>query len=263
MDKTHQDWNALFSVISQTHKIQTHWDYFVWLQNSVAEFIPHNLMLAVWGDFNQQEDCQLHYDAASNVEGIGTRVITAQSKKTDNIILNLHQRWVANHRRFFVIDHFNKTSMGREIAGLFPGLALASNALLVHGVIDTRSETECLYLFFYQADHIEAKPHLINLIIPHVDHALRKITLLTQIEKTDRPVLSTGIYGLSDREIEVVSWIKAGKTNQEIGMILNISQNTVKSHLKRIFQKLNVGRRAQAVALLLNPDFPSGDFTST
>jgi len=46
--------------------------------------------------------------------------------------------------------------------------------------------------------------------------------------------------------------VRAGKTNQEIGDILFISQNTVKSHLKRIFTKLNVTTRAQAVGKILN-----------
>jgi DNA-binding CsgD family transcriptional regulator len=62
--------------------------------------------------------------------------------------------------------------------------------------------------------------------------------------------LSLNILSLTEREIEVVEWIKAGKTNQEIAIILSITQNTVKSHLKRIYQKLNVSKRAQAVALL-------------
>jgi DNA-binding CsgD family transcriptional regulator len=52
------------------------------------------------------------------------------------------------------------------------------------------------------------------------------------------------------RELEVIHWIKSGKTNQEIGVILAISQNTVKSHVKRVFQKLNVTKRAQAIAML-------------
>lgn len=54
--------------------------------------------------------------------------------------------------------------------------------------------------------------------------------------------------GLSDREQEILHWVRSGKTNLEIGMILNISANTVKNHLKRIFQKLDVSCRAQAVA---------------
>lgn len=64
------------------------------------------------------------------------------------------------------------------------------------------------------------------------------------------PAKITLIINLSERELGIIHWIKFGKTNQEIGIILDISQNTVKSHLKRVFQKLNVTWRAQAVAIL-------------
>ena len=53
---------------------------------------------------------------------------------------------------------------------------------------------------------------------------------------------------ISVREGEVMFWVGFGKTNEEIGMILGISPNTVKNHLKKIFQKLGVSSRAQAVA---------------
>ncbi|MES1987437.1 MAG: helix-turn-helix transcriptional regulator, partial [Pseudomonadota bacterium] len=49
---------------------------------------------------------------------------------------------------------------------------------------------------------------------------------------------------------EIIDWVKQGKTDGEIAIILSISQNTVKSHLKHVFEKLNVTRRAQAVAKL-------------
>ena len=44
-----------------------------------------------------------------------------------------------------------------------------------------------------------------------------------------------------------MEWVMMGKTNQDIGMILNISAFTVKNHLQRIFKKLDVLNRAQAV----------------
>ena len=56
--------------------------------------------------------------------------------------------------------------------------------------------------------------------------------------------------GLSEREIEILEWVRNGKTNIEIGMILHISANTVKNHLQRIFRKINVSNRAQAVGKL-------------
>jgi len=52
---------------------------------------------------------------------------------------------------------------------------------------------------------------------------------------------------LSDREVEVLRLGAVGKSNQEIAVILSISNNTVKFHMKNIFIKLNVSNRTEAV----------------
>lgn len=59
--------------------------------------------------------------------------------------------------------------------------------------------------------------------------------------------------GLTEREHEILHWVKMGKTNTEISMILSISLNTVKNHLKHIFAKLDVSSRAHAVATYVPP----------
>ncbi|WFB35156.1 helix-turn-helix transcriptional regulator [Kiritimatiellota bacterium B12222] len=51
---------------------------------------------------------------------------------------------------------------------------------------------------------------------------------------------------LSPREMEVMEWVSQGKSNSEISLILHISTETVKTHLKRIYQKLNVENRMSA-----------------
>ena len=53
---------------------------------------------------------------------------------------------------------------------------------------------------------------------------------------------------LSARECEIVDLIAAGQSNKEIAKTLGIGVETVKSHVKSIFVKLGVDRRAQAVA---------------
>jgi DNA-binding NarL/FixJ family response regulator len=53
---------------------------------------------------------------------------------------------------------------------------------------------------------------------------------------------------LSQREIDVLKLIADGKSNKEIGSALFISEGTVKSHLKRIFTKMRVISRTEAVA---------------
>ena len=55
-------------------------------------------------------------------------------------------------------------------------------------------------------------------------------------------------HGLSKREDEIMDWIKKGKSNAEIGSILGISPFTVKNHMRRIFKKLEVDNRIQAVS---------------
>jgi two-component system NarL family response regulator len=53
---------------------------------------------------------------------------------------------------------------------------------------------------------------------------------------------------LSSRELEVLTLLTQGKSNKEIGAILLIGETTVKSHLRRIFAKLNVLSRTEAIA---------------
>jgi len=57
--------------------------------------------------------------------------------------------------------------------------------------------------------------------------------------------------GLTLREAEILMWISRGKTNKEIGMILDTSPRTVNKHLEHIFEKLGVVTRAAAVTLVL------------
>jgi DNA-binding CsgD family transcriptional regulator len=53
--------------------------------------------------------------------------------------------------------------------------------------------------------------------------------------------------GLTAREHEILALIAQGLTNREIGERLFVSENTVKTHSSRIFEKMQVNRRVQAV----------------
>jgi DNA-binding CsgD family transcriptional regulator len=51
--------------------------------------------------------------------------------------------------------------------------------------------------------------------------------------------------GLTPREFEVLGWLVQGKCNKEIARKLGIEEQTVKNHLRPIFQKFGVVRRAE------------------
>lgn len=61
---------------------------------------------------------------------------------------------------------------------------------------------------------------------------------------------------LTERESEVVTFLASGMSNRDIADAMTLSENTVKTHLKSIFQKIGVSSRAQAVArIVTDPAF--------
>jgi DNA-binding CsgD family transcriptional regulator len=99
-------------------------------------------------------------------------------------------------------------------------------------------------------------------MLPYIDAAFRQVPPLPeQYFDIGRPTVvnqrlpsdqdfdtQLPVGGLSGREMEIMEWVRMGKTNHEIGIILDISAFTVKNHMQRIFKKLDVMNRAQAVS---------------
>jgi DNA-binding NarL/FixJ family response regulator len=63
------------------------------------------------------------------------------------------------------------------------------------------------------------------------------------------------VEDLTDREIEVLRHAAQGLTNKRIGEILFISDRTVQGHLQKIYRKLNVATRTEAVTTALGQGY--------
>jgi DNA-binding CsgD family transcriptional regulator len=53
--------------------------------------------------------------------------------------------------------------------------------------------------------------------------------------------------GLSPRECEILALLASGQSNKEMARTLSISPNTIKTHVARVYEKLEVARRVQAI----------------
>jgi DNA-binding NarL/FixJ family response regulator len=53
--------------------------------------------------------------------------------------------------------------------------------------------------------------------------------------------------GISGRELEVLALLAAGRSNKEIARRLEVSPNTVKTHVAKLFAKLEARRRTEAI----------------
>ena len=252
-----EDLKRYLGLVEQSLRVRRHFDLLLWLQGDVQGFLPHEIMLAGWGDFRLG---MIAHDIVSALPGVRTARTTVES--VSPLLSGLFERWIELGRVPYVIRAgdagfpaaLGSAAGGEGVAGEL-GVALKSaRSALIHGICDERGRHDCLYVLFARSDvHDERARKVMDLLLPYLDTALRQVPQLrsdpgTATDETVGEHADACEHGLSDREMEIMAWVKLGKTNQEIGMILDISAFTVKNHLKRIFKKLGVYNRMQAVS---------------
>jgi DNA-binding CsgD family transcriptional regulator len=85
--------------------------------------------------------------------------------------------------------------------------------------------------------------------VPQVQHLRERVRHLSS--RRDRLLQSALPAGLSQREVEVLRLVAAGKSNRQIAEALVLSEKTVANHLTHIFNKIAVDNRAAATAFAI------------
>ncbi|HSL43271.1 MAG TPA: response regulator transcription factor [Anaerolineales bacterium] len=72
--------------------------------------------------------------------------------------------------------------------------------------------------------------------------------LLSRVREAERKAEEDAFRDLSDREMDVLVHLAKGKTNAEIGALLNLSEKTVGNYVSNMFEKLNLNNRIELAA---------------
>jgi DNA-binding CsgD family transcriptional regulator len=80
---------------------------------------------------------------------------------------------------------------------------------------------------------------IIRYVIPHLSEALKRL-----FSERNRVKCS-----LTSREIEIIKWLKEGKSSWDISTILGKSESVINFHVKNIVRKLDAMNRTHAVAI--------------
>ncbi len=117
---------------------------------------------------------------------------------------------------------------------------------MAHGVLDVGGVFSSFFILSRMPGEVNAQhAFLMKLLTPHLHFALARV--LATVEEY-QGALCRNKRALSERQREILHWLHEGKTNWEIAKILDLSELNVKYHIDRIFLKLEVRSRAQAVA---------------
>jgi len=125
--------------------------------------------------------------------------------------------------RFIIISHAFEVYIG-FIAVIFTGLGIWLALKLVKPAVETRIETIVVEKEVYIQPNVNNNPFTTN--------------------ESEREKL-----GISNRELEVLQLMSQGLSNQEIADRLYVSLNTIKTHSSKLFEKMDVKRRTQAVEM--------------
>lgn len=243
-----------FRIIQEGAAVRRHFDLLKWLQGEVQHYLPHEILLAAWGDFSSND---IRYDIISPLPGLRTAQL--QPERLSPLLRVSHNRWVEMGRipcaSRVCEAQFSAAEIlqGDEIAHCSLRRALRNmRSSLFHGISDERGHHDCLYVVFSSKDEFDDSTLIaMEMLLPYLDTALRRVTPLPQPSCRSRLLADApeyDVHRLSERETEIMSWVRKGKTNAEIGSILCISSYTVKNHLHQIFRKLDVYNRVQAIS---------------
>ncbi|SEP35412.1 XrtB/PEP-CTERM-associated transcriptional regulator EpsA [Nitrosovibrio sp. Nv6] len=242
-----------FRIIQEGLAVRQHFDLLMWLQGEVQQYLPHEIMLVGWGDFSSNS---IQHDIISPLPGV--RTARSESAVLSPLLRTLYNRWIELGRMPCASNVGATDTAGSRIAQAGSpkcsfGIALQGmHSSLLHGISDKRGRHDCLYVIFSSQDKLnDSTLGAMEILLPYLDTAMRRVAPLPQSSCQPSFLANpreSENHGLSEREIEIMEWVRKGKTNAEIGSILCISSYTVKNHLHQIFRKLDVYNRVQAVS---------------
>ncbi|MEG1326929.1 MAG: LuxR C-terminal-related transcriptional regulator, partial [Janthinobacterium sp.] len=204
---TAREQEYLLHAILGAHGIAVPGDFFLWSQGPLQTLLPHDILMCA----------QLGADGAVLRSQAWHSIVPdhAQLRERHGQLARLALAWRAGGQKAGVID-----------------------GVLVHGSVGEASGS---FFALFATGNVDAarQAYALELLLPYLHlHWLA-------LQGSERaPLAGPGATrAASARELEVLHWVREGKSNDEVGQILGISGSTVKSHLQRIYKLLGVSNR--------------------
>ncbi|MEF7614168.1 LuxR C-terminal-related transcriptional regulator [Aquincola sp. MAHUQ-54] len=244
---------ALVRALESAPQVRRRYQFFVWLQSQLHALVPHGL--AVCGSY-QRLRRDLVFEVFHSAV-LPPPLLASLADARTPLIGELQGRWLGAQRRAAIVPLHALEAAGGGDAAMLSEAGLTQ--LLMHGVSRPQrpAELESFFIFADRQGAIGAQQLLhLELLLPHL-HATYLRVQATEHEMNSLPPQmlprrSTAAAPVTERERQILGWVREGKSNLQIGDLLGISPLTVKNHIQKILRKLGASNRAQAVALAMS-----------
>lgn len=256
------DSTTLLASIVAAAQVRRRYQFFVWSQAQLQQALPHGVLVC---GVARASGSGMFFDHFYN-EPIQPQALARLCHPRQGIVAELGEHWRAQGCEPMPVVRGKGFDPVSRLANELHGLALGDG--IVHGIPSEHHAAGALALIAVAA--LRDPPtvrqlRLVQALVPSIFGAYCRA--LTREAPANQPAVADGSEpgsDLSDREIQILRWVRDGKSNQEIGAILTISPLTVKNHMQRILRKMQASNRTQAVSkamalkLLGNAAMPNG-----
>lgn len=239
----------LFALIESSLRVNSVQQFFLWTQGELQSLIPHEVLLVGASD---REHSTIDFQKFSGSRYFDDIHFDAVTSGEDALLNQMIMRWMSFQAPFYLSDDGASEYVNMTWLKLLKDHELRN--FLAHGVLGSHGEVWTFFVFGRLRDKVgERQAYLLKLLMPYLHTTY--VRLLNRmpsqhIANTEAAYAEAtqGAKQFSKREIEVLTWLKEGKTNWEVAQILALSPLTIKNHVQRILRKLGVSNRCHAVS---------------
>lgn len=211
--------------------------FFLWTQGQLQALLPHDVMVGLqFGPHGELERLECWHGTV-----LAAAALDHLCSRAEGLALRLAHAWRQGPARPAVCD-LGCSERDGVLGGFQAELEREGYGnVLVHGTGETGGGGTVFVLLRLPLRPGARHGYFLELLLPHLHLALLRLGQGT-------PVATDLARPMSGRELEILRWVREGKSNYEIACILGISDLTVKNHLQRIYRTLGVSNRTQAVS---------------
>jgi transcriptional regulator EpsA len=236
---------ALLLNIDVSLRVHTRPQLFSWVQGAMQSLIPHEVLAC---GLQEGRQAAMRADCFSTAP-VDCQKLSETFQQDISLVPHLIKLWEENRCQAVICETergpFASGALARELGRLNVGSVLA------HGTHDSTGNMTSFFVFASRPGSLGGlQTYLADLVVPYLHAAWVRSQVTWPLDRASaaKPA-KTGL--LTPREQQILQWIYHGKSNIEIGMILEISPLTVKNHVQKTLRKLNVLNRTQAVGRAL------------
>lgn len=244
---------SLLRLIEEMPEVCRRHQFYLMLQSHLQDLLPHTV--AICGLYDRQLKA-LAFDVF-NTMPLSPKVLQELRRAETPLLRQAAAAWVsAGGVPTETLLGIHRAIDAEEAVSALLGAGV--QRLLVHGVSrpERPHEVSSLFLLGGPVTACGAADRRLMQLVVHAMHAayVRVMEVEREVGAAMQPVVqrfeppALPVARVTPREIQILSWIREGKNNQEIGVELGISALTVKNHIQKILRKLRASNRAHAVA---------------